>query len=267
MAGENFGTRLKNAREALNMSLKDVEDLIKIRADFLAAIEEGTFFKVSIPEVYRQGFIRSYAEFLHIDSREILLQLGDSEGSPRSRKAPQVSQEQTQLPPVITAGELGDQNQAGCDGLAASKAFLVGVSQAVIQRLRERNWQIGLGCATAALLACALFWKLPRRHRPNALEDLLDRSTAEMIALDEISAKRLTLTASDVVKVFMRNKVTKEKLFSGSLKKGESKHIDYYDDVQISFSEGGALTILKENGETVRPKKAGAGWLEMRYQD
>jgi transcriptional regulator with XRE-family HTH domain len=267
MAGENFGAQLKRAREELNLSLKDVEDVIKIRADFLSAIEGGNFSEISLPHVYQQGFVRAYAEFLNVDLREISSQLDDSENPPKSRK---VVQEQIQPPPAIVKIELDDpgQERAAGDGWATTcKAFWGTARQAVAQRLRERNWQIGLGCAVAALLACALFWKLPRRHRSDALEDLLDRSTAEMIAIDDIPARRLTLTASDNVQVFMRNKVTKEKLFSGTLRKNESKHIDYYDDVQVSFSDGNALTIVTENGENVRPKKAGSGWLEVHYQN
>ncbi|MDR2436012.1 MAG: helix-turn-helix domain-containing protein [Puniceicoccales bacterium] len=266
MAWENFGAQLRKAREELTMSLKDVEDVIKIRADFLSMIEEGNFFDIPLPDVYRQGFIRTYAEFLHIDSLEILLRLSDAENLPKSRKVPQ---EQIQSQQVVVDGEVDDleQPRADCDGWSACKKFWTTARQAIGLRLRERNWQIGLGCAAAALLACVLFWKFPKWHRSNALEDLLDRGTAEMIAIDEVSAKRLTLTASDSVKIFLRNKMTKEKLFSGILKKGESKHIDYYDDVQISFSEGSALTILVENGEDLRPKKAGAGWLEVRYQN
>ncbi|MDR2677350.1 MAG: helix-turn-helix domain-containing protein [Puniceicoccales bacterium] len=266
MVGENFGTQLKRAREELNLSLKDVEDVIKIRADFLSAIEDGDLSGISLPDVYRQGFVRTYAEFLHIDSREILSQTGVPESSPKSRK---IVQEQIQPPPAATVGEFEDrpQEQPAGDGWVACKAFMATACRAIGQRLRERTWQIGLGCVAAALLACALFWKFNGRYQSNILEDLLDRNAAEMIAIDEIPTRRLTLTASESVQVFMRNKTTREKLFSGTLRKGETRHIDYYDDVQISFSEGNALTIRMEDGGDVRPKKAGAGWLEVRYQN
>jgi transcriptional regulator with XRE-family HTH domain len=266
MAGENFGAQLKRAREGLKLSLKDVEDAIKIRADFLSAIEEGNFSGISLPDVYRQGFLRTYAEFLHIDPRESPPSMDDSEIHPAPRR---MSQEQIQSPIPSTREEFENQSpeRPAGDGWATCKAFWASVRQAIGPRLRERNWQIGLGCAAAGLLACVLFGKIHGKRRSDALEDLLDRSAAEMIAIDELPAKRLTLSASDPVQIFMRNKVTKEKLFSGTLKKGESKHIDYYDDVQISFSEGSALTILTENGGNVRPKKTGSGWLEVHYQN
>jgi hypothetical protein len=87
----------------------------------------------------------------------------------------------------------------------------------------------------------------------------------EVIAVEDVPSKRITLTAADNVQVLVRDKTTKENLFSGTIKRGESRNVDYYDNVQISFSNGGALVIHRGDGKDIKPKSDGIGWMEVNY--
>ncbi len=67
---KNLGTKFKDAREARNISLRDAADMTKIRVDVLQNIENGSF-DFDLPEVYKRGFIRLYAQFLKLDQSSI----------------------------------------------------------------------------------------------------------------------------------------------------------------------------------------------------
>lgn len=67
MAGEI----LKKRREDLGRDIQEIADLLKIRADYLMAIEEDAFSKLPAP-VYTNGYIRCYARYLDIDADSIV---------------------------------------------------------------------------------------------------------------------------------------------------------------------------------------------------
>lgn len=64
-----IGQRLKDARIQRNLTLEEVAIAIKIKQEFLAAIEKGEYGK--LPSVaYAQGFVRNYADFLGLPKAE-----------------------------------------------------------------------------------------------------------------------------------------------------------------------------------------------------
>ena len=65
-----FYERLKEKRESEDTSLEEISDSTKIDIKYLLAIDNGDFSL--LPNVYMRLFIRSYAQFLGIDSKEIL---------------------------------------------------------------------------------------------------------------------------------------------------------------------------------------------------
>ena len=67
MAGEI----LKKRREELGLGVKEVAELLKIKAEFLSSIEEDRFEKLPVA-VYTIGYIRCYAAYLQVDPEPIL---------------------------------------------------------------------------------------------------------------------------------------------------------------------------------------------------
>jgi cytoskeletal protein RodZ len=65
------GELLKKAREESGKDIKEISAVLKIRYEYLRAIEEGDFKNLP-EEVYIKGYIREYAEFLHIDPETAL---------------------------------------------------------------------------------------------------------------------------------------------------------------------------------------------------
>ena len=66
--------QLRQARQAQNLTLRQVADTTKIRSDHVSALEEGKFDVFSAP-VYIRGFTRTYATLLKLDVPQIMAAL------------------------------------------------------------------------------------------------------------------------------------------------------------------------------------------------
>jgi transcriptional regulator with XRE-family HTH domain len=235
--GEPFGEQLRRAREARGLTLKEVEDAIKIREDFLREFEQGNF-DFPLPDIYKRGFFRVYAEFLELNIDPWLEQMDSLDGQ----------------------GPMVDGEKDGESATATRSRWKTWLWA----RCCNRRWQCG---ALAVILALPLLFSL--FHSTSATDaewaDLLRSEAGDVVAVAPLPAKKLALVASDGVQVLVRTKESKKKIFSGLLKKGATEMVEYGESVQISFSEGSALSVRTESGEVVRPRKAGVGWLEVAY--
>jgi cytoskeleton protein RodZ len=70
-ATQSVGVGLREVRERLGWRLDDVAENLRIKSEFLAAIEAGNLQALPGP-AYRAGFVRSYARALGLDPDEIL---------------------------------------------------------------------------------------------------------------------------------------------------------------------------------------------------
>jgi cytoskeletal protein RodZ len=66
--------KLRAAREAQNLTVKDVADKTKIRSDYVRAIEEGNYSVFPAP-IYIRGTVKNYAALLRLDTAQILSEL------------------------------------------------------------------------------------------------------------------------------------------------------------------------------------------------
>jgi cytoskeletal protein RodZ len=69
------GEQLRQARENLNLTVERASEMTNIRGDHIRALEEGNYSIFSAP-VYIRGFVRTYANFLKLDTPRVLEQLG-----------------------------------------------------------------------------------------------------------------------------------------------------------------------------------------------
>lgn len=74
-----IGKTLKDQREAKNLTLADVENETKIRARYLAALEEENYAEIP-GEVYVIGFLRNYARYLGLDGDALVNSYRSQEG-------------------------------------------------------------------------------------------------------------------------------------------------------------------------------------------
>ena len=67
---KSLGTTLKERRQEMNYSLKEIESATSIRLNYLKSIEQDDFSQL-ISNVYAKGFIKQYSTFLGLDSEKI----------------------------------------------------------------------------------------------------------------------------------------------------------------------------------------------------
>lgn len=85
--GKVPGEILKKKREELGYNLKEIAKTLRIRSDYLKAIEEGTFEKLPV-EVYTKGYIREYAKFLKTDPEIVIKAYIEKISPPAIEKQP-----------------------------------------------------------------------------------------------------------------------------------------------------------------------------------
>ena len=73
-ANDGFGEKLRQARLFKNMKLEDISRRINISVKYLRALEEENFN--NLPNgLYRKNFLKEYANYLKLDSLELIKQL------------------------------------------------------------------------------------------------------------------------------------------------------------------------------------------------
>ncbi|MGB8910058.1 MAG: RodZ domain-containing protein, partial [Candidatus Cybelea sp.] len=87
-----LGERFRAAREARGLSLSDVAEQIRIRALYLAAIEDERWNAIGAA-VYIRGFLRTYARFLGIDPEEAVAAFNRTQPAPAAVSAPEPARE------------------------------------------------------------------------------------------------------------------------------------------------------------------------------
>jgi len=67
----DIGAVLRLAREDLQLSIKDASSYLHIRPHYLQALENGKLEELPSP-AYAKGYLQSYANFLRLDTDEII---------------------------------------------------------------------------------------------------------------------------------------------------------------------------------------------------
>jgi cytoskeletal protein RodZ len=71
---QSLGAMLRQAREQRALTFDEVETQTRIRVKFLQALESGDLSL--LPSLaHARGFLRNYAQFLHLDANAIIAQL------------------------------------------------------------------------------------------------------------------------------------------------------------------------------------------------
>lgn len=95
-----IGEKLKNRREELGKDLREISEKLKIKYDYLKAIEEGDIKRLPA-EVYVRGYISDYAKYLELDPEKILSEY-NRERTPESNRIADTTPEPTKKKSLST---------------------------------------------------------------------------------------------------------------------------------------------------------------------
>ncbi|MDR2577106.1 MAG: helix-turn-helix domain-containing protein [Puniceicoccales bacterium] len=255
MASGNLGEQLQAARKAKDLTLKQVEEETKIRVDFLEAFERNEF-DFDLPDIYRRGFLRTYAQFLGLDAGKFINRI------PVSREKHAAETSGREKGGESAEGDGGEQDPLQSSIFGRMRECLSRLWKFSAAKAKERKWQVGAVVVVVCVLA---FFLWPSSKSDLEWDELLSGVPTEVLSVGENQPKKMTILATNSVKILVRSKGSRAKIFSGTVNAGESEEFEYSGDVQISFSDGNALSIKRGDGSVLRPKKQGAGWMEIAY--
>ena len=114
----SLGEKLRQAREAKNMQLRDVADNTRIALNYLAAIENDDYS--SLPGgVFNKGFVRSFAKVVGVNDQEALADYNEL----MARQAPVTLEEET--PPTSRKRDVYMDEPSGSPFLRIAAALVV----------------------------------------------------------------------------------------------------------------------------------------------
>lgn len=118
---QSIGERLEEARKRKGVTIREAAEATKIRGDYLNSFENNNF-TINVPEIYVRGFLRSYSNFLKVNSDKIITDynanlIGEAKAAKREHReffgrmeiqqTPLVKEEQKNNPaPVIDDAKL-----------------------------------------------------------------------------------------------------------------------------------------------------------------
>jgi cytoskeleton protein RodZ len=97
---KELGQKLRDTRERLGITLEEVENATRIRTYHLAALERGDIDSLPSP-VQVRGFLGNYADYLGLDSDEILLEYAEKLQSRRPKARTPAAQQEPRNGPSV----------------------------------------------------------------------------------------------------------------------------------------------------------------------
>lgn len=268
---KNIGERLEQARVARNISLKEVAARLKIREEYLFSMEKNDF-SYNMPDVYRRGFLRLYAEFLKLNPDEIM----------QEYKAMSMVQDAhskhlgAQILGRITASEMSQDDSPATDGdnLDVSGRFesgkdYFGTSPNPLDSDGDGKKYVKIAAVFVATIAvCALlFWGLSallsksRKASTEISETAMPETTVSQTApLNDYTLGILCTGDSDTYINLHYPDTANSPIYAGAIKSGEKKEFKVSGKVVMRVTDIEKIKIEK-NGEVLdlQKKKAMRG--------
>lgn len=119
-----IGKLLKDRREMLSLSIKEIHEMIYIPEKYLIAMETGQFDQLPSP-VQARGMLQNYAEFLNLETDSILLAYADSLQSRRKERQRLDESTQKQTAKEISPTRLRLKSFFSLDLLVITAIFII----------------------------------------------------------------------------------------------------------------------------------------------
>lgn len=239
---QSIGERLEEARKRKGITIREASEATKIRGDYLDSFENNTF-KINLPEIYTRGFLRSYANYLKLNSDKVITDynahlLGEGKSSRRENREffgrlelqPPAASEEPKHAGVVGEG-VSEKNEDAAGGSIWEK---LGMEKDVALK-------VGIALTLSLAVIIAVVWgflSFMGSDEPIADSEINATPTAQ--AADTTP---FTLVAKDDVRVEVKQIEGDIALHRGPLAKGQEMELSAIGSVRITFSDPAALSV------------------------
>ncbi len=244
---QTIGERLEEARKRKGISIREAAEATKVRGDYLHKFESNQF-DINLPEIYVRGFLRTYAGYLKLSPDKITadynaLGIGQAKARPLNREIYgrmdlSVASAAKDTPPAASSGAAPAPATPPAEEAARNPATFVPRASG-LNLDRPLLIKIGALAGGAIVLIFLLVWGI------SALTN--DRTVPANTATGTQSARMITLVALNEVTttVMHQNPDGSEGpvIFSGTLRRGETREVPWPGPVFISANAGENLEL------------------------
>jgi len=269
---QTIGERLEEARKNKGISIRDAAEATKIRSDYLHKFESNQF-DIGLAEIYRRGFLRTYALYLNLPAEKILSDYtalnraqtsthGNNRGNrPLSREvfvrmdlSAAADEDRPSAPPPATATAPGSTAAPADTPRPATSGNRGGTNLPKLSAIPPQ-WLFRGGVALGSLIALGLlYWAGTAIFGPS--ESGGSGSGASIVSPAADTSFSLIATNTVRVKVTRRNaddSAGDVLLDDITLNRGDTRRLADPGPVYIWASEGGNLKIEKSGREYPMP--------------
>ncbi|MCD6595584.1 helix-turn-helix domain-containing protein [bacterium] len=260
-----LGEYLKQMRESREVSLEEVANATNVNIRYIQALEDGQY-DILPPEVYVQGFLRAYGEFLGIDPDELFARYETDKPKRKSRFFGQKSTSTTtNLPFAKTIGETSQKPAIKIDftnlwqSIKAVPGILYGFIALIIIIGFVLIISMNGGEEIPATVTEAVLGDTTLQKAASAPRDE-DISQAIIIPIDSVNAAQaLSVAESLTFDIKTREKIHiyveldhAKKAFQGFLNRRQKKVWRVKNSIYLEVSNPSALRI-SVNGFEIKP--------------
>ncbi len=242
---QSIGERLEEARKRKGITVREASEATKIRGEYLNNFESNTF-KMNLPDIYVRGFLRSYANYLKVNSDKVITDynahlLGEGKSSRRDTRE-FLGRLELQQQPLVTEEP---QNTAVIEDDTHEIAKEPSESIPIWERFnidKDLAIKIGIAAGLAIVLIILIIWGFLAFMGSD--EPTTDSNLTETPAIAPASnAAAFTLIANDDVRVEVKQVDGDIPLFFAVLPKGQEKELRATGSVRVNYSDANALSI------------------------
>lgn len=244
MALEQIGQKLKAAREAQGLSLRQVYEKTKIPVGHLQAIENG--IGDDLPEtVYVAGFIKRYAEYVGLNGQNLADEFRSHSGAAAERaQAAWGRQAVVSAPVIINTKGLG---VAASDNLPPSFKTIYFNILCIIGVLglvyyvgsTQFNSQLNQQDPSLASLR-----ESTAKFNVGTMPSATNPTNSALVNQAPVATDaKISLSASQHVWVEVKSATSGESLFTGYLEQGDRRDFQDPQGLRVRAGNGGSLTV------------------------
>ncbi len=255
MDAERLGQQLRDAREAQELTLEQVEQTLRIRARYLEAFEAGAY--EDLPgAVQARGFLRNYARFLRLDEGAVLAQFDAVRGAGQRHRMVPGWRSQSATAVVAPAAALTEHTETtprsgqgrrlaiilgGLLGVVVLMAMCFGGTQ-VLDRLlnadanREGPDLLSILPTVPSLTPSATF-----------LPSMTPLPGQQVVSGATPITDRVVLQITVVERAYIRVTADGTQIFEGVVRPGTGLQYQAQQELTIQSSSGAALDVVFNN--------------------